>query len=251
MRPLLEIDGLRKEFITPRTNITALTDIYMTVAKGEFVCLVGPSGCGKTTLLCLIAGLERPTAGTVSVLGNEVLRPGQQCGMVFQEPRLFPWLTVAENIGVGIKGRLAASDLQKTVSHHLELIGLMDFAQVYPRELSGGMAQRVAIARALAIDPEILLLDEPFSALDALTRRRMQDEILQLWQATGKTMIMVTHDIHEAIHLGERVLVFSPSPGRITHIFDVGKEKRLVQTTDSQHLIDIEREIMSCLNPIS
>ncbi|AFM01355.1 ABC-type nitrate/sulfonate/bicarbonate transport system, ATPase component [Desulfitobacterium dehalogenans ATCC 51507] len=251
MRPLLEINGLRKEFITPRTNITALADIYMTVAKGEFVCLVGPSGCGKTTLLRLIAGLERPTAGTVSVLGNEVLEPGRQCGMVFQEPRLFPWLTVAENIGVGIKGRLAASDLQKAVSHHLELIGLMDFAQVYPRELSGGMAQRVAIARALAIDPEILLLDEPFSTLDALTRRRMQDEILQLWRATGKTMIMVTHDIHEAIHLGERVLVFSPSPGRITHIFDVGKEKRLAQTTDSQNLIDIEREIMSCLNPIN
>ncbi|CDX02576.1 ABC transporter ATP-binding protein [Desulfitobacterium hafniense] len=237
MRLLLEIDGVRKEFITPRTNTTALAKVYMTVAGGEFICLVGPSGCGKTTLLRLIAGLELPTAGTVSILGKKVLGPSRQCGMVFQEPRLFPWLTVADNIGVGVKGRLSASDLQQAVDYQLELIGLTDFAQVYPHELSGGMAQRVAIARALAIDPELLLLDEPFSALDALTRRRMQDEILQLWRATGKTMIMVTHDIDEAINLGQRVLVFSPSPGRITHVFDVEKEKR----------VEIKREIMSCL----
>ena len=235
---LLEIEGLRKEFITPRTNTIALAKVDMTAARGEFICLVGPSGCGKTTLLRLIAGLELPTAGTVSILGKQVLEPGRQCGMVFQEPRLFPWLTVAGNIGVGIKGRLAGPDVEKTVGYQLELIGLTDFARVYPHELSGGMAQRVAIARALAIAPELLLLDEPFSALDALTRRRMQDEMLQLWRATGKTMIMVTHDIDEAINLGQRVLVFSPSPGQITHIFDVEKENR----------VEIKREIMSCLS---
>ena len=247
MEELLTINGVSKEFISSRSHITALEDIHITVAKGEFICLIGPSGCGKTTLLRIIAGLETKTSGTVSVLGIEVHKPTRKCAMVFQEPRLFPWLTVEENIALGLKGRLPTPEIKKVVNQKLELIGLTDFAQVYPHELSGGMAQRVAIARALAIDPEILLLDEPFSALDALTRKRMQDEILRLWQVTGKTMIMVTHDIEEALHLGQRVIIFSASPGRITRMFHIEEVKRKAQNCNSEQLYELKQEILSSL----
>jgi taurine transport system ATP-binding protein len=196
--------------------LLALADIDIEIAPGEFVCLVGPSGCGKTTLLRMLAGFQLPSSGTVTVDDEPVRRPGADRGVVFQQPTLFPWLSVRGNVELGprLQGK-ARSERRAVAEHMLGLVGLLDVADRPPYELSGGMQQRCSIARVLANDPAIVLMDEPFGALDALTRERMQQELTRIWSATGKTVVFITHSVEEAVFLGTRVIVLSPRPGRI------------------------------------
>lgn len=221
MASFLKVNEITKCFKLGGGQIQALENIHFEVAKGELICLIGTSGCGKTTLLRIIAGLEKQTSGQILLNGKAIETTGRDRGMVFQEPRLFPWLTLEENIAFGIKGRVEKKLLHKIVQDLLEMIGLSDFAKATPNQLSGGMAQRAAIARALATDPSILLLDEPFAALDAQTRTKLQTDFLQLWQSTHKTCLHVTHDIDEALILGQRIIVMQPSPGSIREIIPV------------------------------
>jgi ABC-type nitrate/sulfonate/bicarbonate transport system ATPase subunit len=221
MGNFLEIDGISKYFKLANARIQALENIRFEVTEGELICLIGSSGCGKTTLLRIIAGLEKQTSGQVLLDGQVVDTTGRERGMVFQEPRLFPWLTLEENVGFGIKGRVDKKILSGIVQELLEMVGLSDFSKARPNQLSGGMAQRASIARALAADPRILLLDEPFAALDTQTRSKLQMDFLKLWQSKPKTCIHVTHDIDEALILGQRILVMQPSPGRICEIFSI------------------------------
>ena len=215
--PILKIAGVDKRFVTAGGEIEALRGANLEIGRGEFVCLIGASGCGKSTLLRLIAGFEMPSAGEVLINGNRVAGPGPDRGMVFQDYGLFPWLTVRRNIGFGPAARgLPRAEIEAKVARFTTMIGLDRFADAYPHQLSGGMKQRVAIARVLANDAAVLLMDEPFGALDAMTRERLQSELLTLWQATGLTVLFVTHAIEEAIVLADRVIVMSPGPGRIT-----------------------------------
>lgn len=224
MMPILELKHVHKTFHRSRMKITALRDINLSVYQGEFVCILGPSGCGKTTMLRLIAGLERQSEGIILIRGVQAGKPNHHRAFVFQEPRLFPWLTVEENIAIGIRDKMDRKECHKIAAECLEWIGFdPQFLQAYPDELSGGMAQRVSIARALAVNPEILLLDEPFSALDVIIRKHLQAEIQKVWRQTGKTMIMVTHDIDEALRLGQRVIVLSAAPGHIISEFNLMK----------------------------
>jgi taurine transport system ATP-binding protein len=210
------VTGLEHEFRARGGAVRALDRIDLTIEPGELVTLAGPSGCGKSTLLRLIAGLQQPTVGTVEVGGRPVRAPGVERGVVFQQPTLYPWLDVRGNVALGPKLRgVAKADRQATADHYLELVGLTDFAGHRPYELSGGMQQRAQIARVLANDPDIVLMDEPYGALDALTRERLQEELLTIWRETGKTILFITHSVDEAVFLGTRVLVMSPRPGRI------------------------------------
>ena len=214
--PILELRGVSKQFELQGRRIDALRDAHLRVRKGEFVCLIGASGCGKSTLLRIVAGFEVPTRGQALMWGMPIAGPGPERGMVFQDYALFPWLTVRGNIGFGplARGRPAA-EVKDTVERFIALVGLQRFADAYPHQLSGGMKQRVAIARVLANDAELLLMDEPFGALDAMTRERLQDELLDIWQRTGLTVLFVTHSIEEAVFLADRIVVMSPGPGRI------------------------------------
>lgn len=216
----LLIKGLSKTFQQASGPVLALSEINLTIHKGEFVSIVGGSGCGKSTLLRIVAGFETDYVGEVTLDAKPIGKPGLDRGMVFQEHRLLPWLTVEQNIALGLNG-LPPEVVRQRIDDHLELVGLSGFAKAYPAQLSGGMSQRVAIARALVNEPEILLLDEPFGALDALTKIQMQNEILRIWQAEKKTMILVTHDIDEAIFLGDHVVVMSSRPGTIRRILPV------------------------------
>jgi sulfonate transport system ATP-binding protein len=215
----LQIRGLRKVFSGARADVVALTGVDLDVARGEVITVIGPSGCGKSTLLKIIAGLEADYEGTVELDGLPVHGPGSSRAVVFQEHRLFPWLTVAQNIAGNQPLRKPA--VRARVEELLRVVKLEGFATAYPKELSGGMAQRVAIARALLRDPEVLLLDEPFGALDAFTRSHMQDVLREIWRVRGTTMLFVTHDIDEALVLGDRVVVMSPRPGRIHEVLPV------------------------------
>ncbi len=202
-------------------TVQALADIRLDVPGGSFVSIVGSSGCGKSTLLRIIAGLETSYDGSVTLDGRPIGGPGLDRGVIFQEHRLLPWLTVEQNIAFGLKN-LPRAEVARRVREHLELVGLESFAKAHPHQLSGGMAQRVAIARALVNQPRVLLLDEPFGALDALTRIQMQQEILRIWEAQRTTMILVTHDIDEAVFLGDEVVVMSSRPGTIRKRLPVG-----------------------------
>jgi len=195
-------------------GVNALARFSAEIAPGEIVAIIGGSGCGKSTLLRAIAGLDRATSGTVSLDATAISAPHEKIGIIFQEPRLLPWLSVADNIGFGLSD-LSAHERREKVARSLARVGLSDKANAWPRELSGGQAQRVAIARALVPQPEVLLLDEPFSALDAFTRRDLQDHLLDLWADTRPTLILVTHDVDEAVVLADRVLVMRPRPGRL------------------------------------
>jgi ABC-type nitrate/sulfonate/bicarbonate transport system ATPase subunit len=200
--------------------VVALDHVSLSVAPGEMVSLVGQSGCGKSTLLRLIAGLDKPTAGEVRE-GTEIITgPSAERGMMFQNANLFPWLTVRRNIQAGLVARGVLRERRHEVDEFMKLVGLEAFANVYPHELSGGMAQRVALARALVNHPKVLLLDEPLGALDQFTRMRMQDEIIALWQARGTTMVLVTHYVDEAIYMSDRIVVMTPRPGRIERVLD-------------------------------
>lgn len=213
----LKLDGVSKHFARVDTDdiTNALESINLEMHEGEFISVVGTSGCGKSTLLRLIAGLIRPTTGTLTVNGEPITGPDPSRGMVFQQPTLFPWLTVEKNISFSFRMRHKLKGNEEQVQRILDVIGLTAFKDDYPAQLSGGMAQRVALARSLICQPEILLLDEPLGALDAFTRMSMQDEILNTWRNTRQLVVMVTHDIDEAIYMGTKVIVMEPRPGRI------------------------------------
>lgn len=215
-RPVLSASRIIHIYPTPRGEIQALREISLTLRRGEFVCLVGPSGCGKTTLLRILSGLLPPTRGEIW-LGDQPLRgPDQRIGIVFQKDSLLPWRTAIENVRLPLElGGWPGPEATQRAQALLEQVGLQGFEHAYPRELSGGMQQRVALARALAADPEILLLDEPFATLDAITRERLNEVLVELWERQRKTVLMVTHDVHEAAWLADRVLVMSPRPGTI------------------------------------
>jgi len=214
----IDLRGVTHVFGKDKRSTPALAGVDLVVQPGEFVCLVGSSGCGKTTLLKLIAGFFLPTAGTVTINDVPVAGPGPDRGMVFQAPTLFPWLTVRGNVEVGPRMKHASRDVRRRLSdRYLEMVGLSDVSEQRPYELSGGMQQRCAIARALANDPAIILMDEPFGALDALTRERLQQELKQIWEATGKSIVFVTHSVQEAVFLSTRVVVLSPRPGRVVY----------------------------------
>ncbi|MDF3834590.1 ABC transporter ATP-binding protein, partial [Cupriavidus basilensis] len=218
----LSIEHLRKQYEVKGQPLPVLEDITLSIAPGEFVSIVGASGCGKSTLLRLVVGLEEDYKGEILLDGQRVAGTSLDRGIVFQEHRLFPWLTVEQNIRMALlNADLAETEKRRTVREHIALVGLAGFETAFPHQLSGGMSQRVAIARALVTRPEILLLDEPFGALDALTRAYLQQELHRIWQAEGITMILVTHDVEEAIYLGDRVVVMEPRPGRIRRILPV------------------------------
>jgi NitT/TauT family transport system ATP-binding protein len=212
----IEFDRVSKTYVARHGSATALLETSLVIDRGEFVCIVGPSGCGKTTLLNMLAGFVQPTTGVVRLSGSVVTEPGPERGVVFQEVGLFPWLTVQANVEFGLKmagvGRSERSARARSV---LELTRMDKFGNRYPNELSGGMKQRVGLARILANDPQVLLMDEPFGALDAQTRRIMQDELLQVWEQTRKTVLFITHSVDEALILGDRVVVMTAAPGGV------------------------------------
>ena len=212
----IRIDGVHKVFGSAGRQVVALQDIHLDFPRGQFACLLGPSGCGKSTLLNAVAGFAPPTGGTIAVDGRPVTGPGPERGMVFQEYALFPWMTVEQNIRFGLElKRLRGPQVERRVDDLLQLLSLGDFRRRYPKDLSGGMRQRVAIARVLALDSPILLMDEPFGALDALTRRNLQDELLRIWAELKKTILFVTHSIEEAIYLADRIVVMTYRPGTV------------------------------------
>jgi NitT/TauT family transport system ATP-binding protein len=217
---IVQLRGVRKQF---GPSLRALEGIDLDVHEGELVCLLGPSGCGKSTLLNVIAGFVKPEAGTVLAFGKPIAGPGPDRAMVFQEYALFPWMTVADNVGFGleIQGRPPA-EVRRAVGALLAKLSLAGFEERFPKDLSGGMRQRVAIARALAVDSPMLLMDEPFGALDALTRRSMQDELLRIWSEFRKTIVFVTHGIDESVYLADRVVVMTYRPGMVKRIVEIG-----------------------------
>ncbi len=202
-------------------DVVALDRMDLEVGSGEFVTLIGPSGCGKSTFLRLIAGLTEPTAGTLLLDGREITRPGYERGLVFQDPTLFPWMNVRENVAFGLRARGVYKEKKEEISEFIELVGLAGFEKSYPHHLSGGMAQRASLARTLVNGPKVVLLDEPLGALDAFTRMNMQDEILKIWRRRNTTMLMVTHDVDEAVYMSDRIVVMSPRPARIEKVIDV------------------------------
>lgn len=214
--PHLKIDRLCKKFSSSKGALTVLDGIDLEIQRNEFVCVVGASGCGKSTLLNIVSGLSQPTSGAVLLDGHPVTAPGADRGMVFQNYTLYPWLTVAQNVEFGLKLRnIPPAQRKRQVGYYLEIVGLTKFARALPKALSGGMKQRVVIARALANEPEILLMDEPFGALDAQTKETLQEFMLQIWQQTQTTILMITHDVEEAVFLSERIYVLSSRPGRV------------------------------------
>ncbi|MCI1037283.1 MULTISPECIES: ABC transporter ATP-binding protein [Pseudomonadaceae] len=223
-------NGLTLEHISKRfasrpgsaTHFQVLDNVHLDIAPGEFISIVGASGCGKSTLLRLILGLDEEYDGRILLDGKPIQGTGLERGIVFQDHRLFPWLNVEQNVAVGLKNSaLSAAQKRETVREHIELVGLQDFIDAYPHQISGGMAQRVAIARGLVNRPRVLLLDEPLGALDALTRARLQGELQHIWEREKITMILVTHDVDEAVFLGDRVVVMQPNPGRIRRVLDI------------------------------
>ena len=220
---MLSVKNLTKTYYTEEgEKVVALSDINLYVADKEFVCFIGPSGCGKTTLLRITAGLEKPDSGTLTVNNEPIKGPGPDRGMVFQEYSLFPWRTVLKNITFSLEmKKIPKIEREKIAREFLELVGLSKFADSYPHELSGGMKQRVAIARALVNDPDVLLMDEPFGAVDAQTRNRLQHELLNIWEKKKKTVLFITHSVDEAVFLADKVVVFTARPGRIKEVISV------------------------------
>ena len=218
----VEVSHVSKLFGAGAEQVTALRDVHLRFGKEDFVCLLGPSGCGKTTLLNMLAGFEQPSSGELRAFGRAITQPGADRTMMFQDYALFPWLTVAQNIEYGLRrqGRSSA-ERAKVSQHYISLIDLVGFERKYPRQLSGGMRQRVALARALAVNPQLLLMDEPFAALDSFTRERMQDELIRVWQAERKAVVFVTHSIAEAIKLADKIVVMSPRPGRVSGVIEL------------------------------
>lgn len=247
----LKVDNVSLRYQSPKGDtFTALDHVSFEVPDEQFAVIVGPSGCGKSSLLYLTAGLNEPTEGEIYVGGQKVEGPGADRGMVFQGYTLFPWLTVRQNIEFGLKRRkLPTSEIRTIVEFYLNEVGLAKFAEHYPKQLSGGMMQRVAIARALANDPQILLMDEPFGALDSQTRLQMQQLLLQVWGNSKKTVVFVTHDIDEAILLADRIYVMGARPGRIKEILDVPIERpRTLDVVMEPEFIRMKRHILGLLH---
>lgn len=236
--------GAQKEF-------TAIDSMDFVVNEGEFITLVGPSGCGKSTLLDLLGGLSKPTKGRILLDGREITGPGLDRGTVFQQYALFPWKTARGNIEFGLEAKgIPKREWKEQAEYYLDLVGLKKFADRYPHELSGGMKQRVAIARSLAFNPDVLLMDEPFAALDAQTRETLQSELLRIWEKTGKTIIFITHGIDEAVYLGQRVVVLSANPGRVKKIVNIPLTHRLadVDIRSNPEFIKARKEVWSLLH---
>ena len=225
----------------------ALNAIDMSLRSGEFVSLVGPSGCGKSTILRLVAGLIMPTTGKITVDGKEITEPSPERGMMFQKSTLFPWLTVKKNVEFGLKLKgLSKDEIEETAMKYIRMVDLEKFTNAYPKELSGGMKQRVAIARAYAVNPEVLLMDEPFGALDAQTRTQLQSELLKTWEEERKTCFFITHDVEEAIILAQRVVIMSARPGRIKEIVDIDiPYPRTQETRMDPRFIELKTHIWS------
>src|SRR6184192_2843341 len=245
----LRVQNVSKSFPAPDDPLThrqALSNISLSIAPGELVSLIGPSGCGKSTLLRLIAGLDTPDSGELLVGSDPINEPSAERGLVFQDPNLFPWLTVRRNIEAGLVARGVLREKRNEVDEFMRLVALEAFGDAYPHHLSGGMAQRVALARALINHPKVLLLDEPLGALDAFTRMRMQDEVLRLWSARRSTTLLVTHDIDEAIYMSDRIIIMTPRPGKIDQIITI-ELKRPRHRTSSEFL-QLRGEILELLH---
>jgi NitT/TauT family transport system ATP-binding protein len=242
-RPEIVIRGVTKVFEAKELGtVVALDGIDLDVAKGEFVCLLGPSGCGKSTLLNAVAGFSLPTSGSIRTNDVEVTAPGPDRAMVFQEYALFPWMTVAKNVAFGLEMKGASkAEIKEKVDGLLAKLHLTEFRERFPKDLSGGMRQRVAIARVLAIDSPVLLMDEPFGALDALTRRNLQDELLRIWSEWRKTILFVTHGIEESIYLADRIVVMTYRPGRVKKIVEVGMPR--LRDVSSPEFNRLKREL--------
>ena len=247
--PRLEVSHLFKSFKNQGKSLLILQDINLQLYTSEFVSIVGTSGCGKSTLLNIIAGLEKPTSGEIKVDSELVLGPGPDRGMVFQNYTLYPWLTVAQNIGFGLSlHKIPLSEQKQRINYFLEVVGLTRFAKAYPKQLSGGMKQRVAIARALANQPSVLLMDEPFGALDAQTKEQMQLFLLDLWEKTKTTVLMITHDIEEAVFLSQQIYVMSSQPGQIQCQVPVTLPlKRNLELKLTPLFIEIKRQVLHAL----
>src|SRR5213082_386955 len=243
----LAIENVSKSFKGASGSVLALDNVSLNVAEGEFVCLVGASGCGKTTLLNIIAGLEKPDSGTVQADGKPITGPGRERLVMFQEPALFPWLNVFGNVlfGLKLKPNLTKKDRHDVAKYYLELVGLTRFERANIHELSGGMKQRVSLARALAPNPGVLIMDEPFAALDALTREQLYGDFQEIWQSRRKTIVFVTHNVREAACLGDRVIIFSPHPGRVQEEFITGLPRpRDINSVDlAEHSSEITRAL--------
>lgn len=243
----LKIDNVKKVFESRNGEVVALNGVSLDIMENEFVTVVGPSGCGKSTLLNIIAGLSAPTSGTVYCDGEEVHGTGTDRGVVFQQYALFPWLTVRKNIefGLNIKG-IKGAEAEALIEKYVKMVDLEDFIDHYPKELSGGMKQRVAIARAYAVNPSVLLMDEPFGALDAQTRTQLQEELLKAWETERKTCFFITHDVDEAIILGQKVIIMSARPGRIKEIVDINiPYPRNQETKMTEEFLEVKNYIWS------
>jgi NitT/TauT family transport system ATP-binding protein len=247
----LLVEHVSKRFVTKRGEINALADLSLEVAEGEFVCIVGPSGCGKSTLLDIIAGLTKPDEGNVLADGHPIEGPGRQRLVMFQESALFPWLDVFGNVMFGLKltPGLSNKERRETAQHFLDLVGLKGFMHANIHELSGGMKQRAALARALAPGPQVLLMDEPFAALDAITRDQLNDDLQRIWKETGKTIIFVTHNVREAVCLGDRVLLMSQRPGRFVKEFRITLPR--LRDIDSGEVATLSAEISAALRQVA
>ncbi|AQA21428.1 ABC transporter family protein [Rhodococcus sp. MTM3W5.2] len=248
--PKLRLDRVSKHFGIRGSDarFTAIEDISIDVADGEFLVLVGPSGCGKSTLLDLLGGLTTPSSGRILLDGEPITGPGLDRGIVFQQYALLPWRTAQHNIEFGLEAKgLPKRERREIAGHYLELVGLQGFGDRYPHELSGGMKQRVAIARSLAFDPEVLLMDEPFAALDAQTRESLQDELLRIWRTTGKTILFITHGIDEAVYLGQRVAVLTSRPGRVKTVVDIDIDRTAADVRSDARFREFRHHIWSQL----
>jgi len=247
--PKLEVRGLTKAYSRGSETVPVLNDVSFTVADLEFVAIVGPSGCGKSTLLRIVDGLISPDGGTILINGQPVDGPGHGRGMVFQSFDLFPWRTALGNVEFGLEMMgIARGEARERARRWIERVGLTGFEQSYPHQLSGGMQQRVGIARALAIEPEVLLMDEPFGALDVQTRDLLQDELLSIWQRSRKTVVFVTHSIEEAIYLADRIVLFTPRPARVERILDVTFPRpRIEDLKSTPAFVELRREIWQSL----
>ena len=241
----IEVEGVSHEFDLGGARLPVLEGIDLSVAAGEFVALLGPSGCGKSTLLRLIAGLEPPTTGTILADGRPIAGPDPLRNLVFQDPTLFPWLTVWKNVAIGLDARGVLKHQRHRVDEALNLVDLQAFAAAYPHQLSGGMAQRASLARAMVNDPALLLLDEPLGKLDSLTRLTLQGELVRLWQVNGFTALLVTHDVEEALLLASRVIVLSDRPARIKATFEVGKP--YPRHRDDPEIVALRKQILATL----
>lgn len=239
----VEIKNASKVFQTKAGSIAALKDVSLKIKPGEFVCFLGPSGCGKSTLLNMVAGLDQPTSGEMLCDGQPIRASGPDRAMIFQEAALFPWMNTLDNVEFGLRMQgMPAKERRETARRFLDMVHLRDFEQTYIHQLSGGMKQRVALARALAINPNVLLMDEPFGALDAQTRDSLHDELQTIWSETNKTVLFVTHNVREAVVLGDRVVVLLARPGRIKKIFEVNLPRP--RQIESYAVVDLSLEIM-------